>query len=119
VADVLEEMEPDEAADLLAELPPERSQDLLDLMEKDEAADVRKLLAYPEDSAGGLMTTEYATVRAEMTASEALTYIRENCSDAETVFYVYVTNPEGILDGYARCAAWSLPNPNRDGRWKS
>ena len=59
VADVLEEMSPDEAADLLAELPEERSEDILNLMEKDEAADVRKLLAYPIDTAGGLMTTEY------------------------------------------------------------
>ena len=60
VADVLEEMEPDEAADLLGDLPEGRKQDLLALMEKDDADDVRKLLAYPEDSAGGIMTTEYA-----------------------------------------------------------
>ncbi len=112
VADVLEEMEPDEAADLLAELPPERSEDLLALMEKEEAADVRMLLAYPEDSAGGIMTTEYATVRREMTAAEALTYIRENCSDAETVFYVYVTNPEGILEGICSLRSLVFANPN-------
>lgn len=111
VADVLEEMEPDEAADLLAELPPERSKDLLALMEKDEAADVRKLLTYPEDLAGGIMTTEYATVRAEMTATEALTYIRENCSDAETVFYVYVINPEGVLEGVCSLRSLVFANP--------
>jgi len=57
VADVLEEMSPDAAADLLAELPEDRSEDLLNLMEQDEAADVRKLLSYPIDTAGGLMTT--------------------------------------------------------------
>jgi magnesium transporter len=106
VADVLEEMEPDEAADLLAELPPDRSEDLLALMEHDEAEDVRKLLTYPEDSAGGIMTTEFAIVRPDFTASEALTYIRENCSDAETVFYVYVIGPEGTLDGV--CSLRSL-----------
>jgi CBS domain-containing protein len=111
VADVLEEMEPDEAADLLAELPPERSEDLLALMEKEEAADVRKLLAYPEDSAGGIMTTEYATVRAEMTAAEALTYIRENCEDAETVFYVYVTSLEGVLEGICSLRSLVFANP--------
>ena len=75
-------------------------------MEKDEADDVRKLLAYPEDSAGGIMTTEYATVRAEMTASEALQYLRENCPDAETIFYVYVTDPRRPPGGRVlRCAA--------------
>jgi sporulation protein YlmC with PRC-barrel domain len=62
VADILEEMEPDEAADLLAELPEERSRGLLAMMEKEEQEDVRKLLSYPEDSAGGIMTTEYAYV---------------------------------------------------------
>ena len=60
MADLLEEMEPDEAADLLAELPEERSRGLLALMNKEEFEDVRKLLSYPEDSAGGIMTTEYA-----------------------------------------------------------
>jgi magnesium transporter len=112
VADVLEEMEPDEAADLLAELPRERSQDLLALMEKDEAADVRKLLAFPEDSAGGIMTTEFAVVRPDMTASEGLTYIRENCSDAETVFYVYVTSPDGTLEGVCSLRSLVFANPN-------
>lgn len=99
VADVLEEMEPDEAADLLAELPHDRSEDLLALMEKDDAEDVRKLLTYPEDSAGGIMTTEFATVQPEMTAEEALAYIRKNSPDAETVFYVYVTDEAEHLEG--------------------
>jgi Mg2+ transporter MgtE len=111
VADVLEEMEPDEAADLLAELPPERSEDLLALMQQDEADDVRKLLTYPEDSAGGIMTTEFANVHPDLTASEALTYIRENCSDAETVFYVYVIGAEGTLDGVCSLRSLVFANP--------
>jgi CBS domain-containing protein/sporulation protein YlmC with PRC-barrel domain len=111
VADVLEEMEPDEAADLLAELPPERSEDLLALMEQDEAEDVRKLLAYPEDSAGGIMTTEFATVHPEMTASEALTFIRENAADAETVFYVYVVDDENHLVGVCSLRSLVFANP--------
>jgi sporulation protein YlmC with PRC-barrel domain len=53
VADVLEEMAPDEAADLLAELPQDRKHELLELMEDDEAEDVRKLMTFPEDTAGG------------------------------------------------------------------
>ncbi len=99
VADVLDEMEPDEAADLLAELPKERSEDLLELMEKDEAADVRKLLTYPEESAGGIMTTEYAVVPANVTAEQAIQILRETGSDAETIFYVYVTDQSNHLVG--------------------
>ncbi len=99
VADVLEEMAPDEAADLLAELPQERSKSLLRLMEKEEAADVRKLLTYPDDTAGGIMTTEYITVSAARTAAQAMTAIRQEASEAETIFYVYVTDRKGHLDG--------------------
>ncbi len=99
VADVLGEMDPDEAADLLAELPRERSEDLLALMEAEDAQDVRKLLAYPEDSAGGIMTTEYAAVSPEMTAGQAIQFLREKGSEAETIFYVYVTSEQGHLEG--------------------
>jgi magnesium transporter len=99
VADLLEEMAPDEAADLLAELSEERSQELLNLMELEDAQDVRKLLAYPEDSAGGIMTTEYIAVPTGLSAEQALAYIRENAEDAETIFYVYVTAPDGQLAG--------------------
>jgi magnesium transporter len=99
VADVLEEMEPDEAADLLGELPPERSEDLLALMEKDEAEDVRKLLTYPEDSAGGIMTTGFAAVRPDLTAEQAIQALREMEGEAETIFYVYVTDEEEHLIG--------------------
>ncbi|HSA99913.1 MAG TPA: CBS domain-containing protein [Anaerolineales bacterium] len=99
VADILEEMEPDEAADLLAELPEERSRDLLALMQKEESEDVRKLLSYPEDSAGGIMTTEYACVPPDVTAEEAIRYLRQNAGDAETLFYVYVTDTQEHLKG--------------------
>ncbi len=100
VADLLEEMEPDEAADLLAELPEERSRDLLALMNKEDSDDVRKLLSYPEDSAGGIMTTEYAVCLRRMSPpSRRSSYLRENASDAETLFYVYVTDAQDHLMG--------------------
>jgi CBS domain-containing protein len=99
VADVLEEMSPDEAADLLAELPKERSEDLLELMEDDEAEDVRKLLSFPDDSAGGIMTTEYAAVLPNLTAEQAMASLRETSSEAETIFYVYVVDETGHLEG--------------------
>jgi CBS domain-containing protein len=99
VADLLEEMEPDEAADLLAELPEGRSRELLALMNKEDSDDVRKLLSYPEDSAGGIMTTEYACVPPNVTAEAAIMWLRENSSDAETLFYVYVTDEQDRLMG--------------------
>jgi magnesium transporter len=99
VADVLEEMAPDEAADLLAELPHDRSLELLNLMEQEDAEDVRKLLAYPDDSAGGLMTTEFVAVRPNLTAQQVLILLRETAHEAETIYYVYVTDAEQHLQG--------------------
>ncbi len=99
VADLLEEMAPDEAADLLAELPDERSKDLLNLMAADEAKDVRKLLAYPENSAGGIMTTEFVAVRPDLTAEQAIAYLRKMASEIETINYVYATDRDDRLVG--------------------
>jgi magnesium transporter len=99
VADVLEEMAPDEAADLLAELPRDRSLELLSLMEKENAEDVRKLLAYPDDTAGGLMTTEFVAVRPDLTAQQAISLLRETAHEAETIYYVYVTDSDDHLLG--------------------
>jgi magnesium transporter len=99
VADVLEEMEPDEAADLLGDLPKGRKEDLLALMEKDDADDVRKLLAYPEESAGGIMTTEYASIHPNLTATEAIQVLRGMADEVETMFYVYVVDEEEHLIG--------------------
>jgi len=100
-ADILEEMGPDEAADLLADLPDQTSKRLLELMEDEDAADVRRLLAYPEDSAGGIMTTEFAAVPEGYTAGQALDYLRrsEAAQEDEALYYVYVTDASGHLKG--------------------
>ncbi len=99
VADVLEEMAPDEAADLLAELPEDRSQELLSLMEREEAEDVRKLLAYPEDAAGGIMTTDFVAIRLDLTAEQAIAVLRETAPEVDNFFHVYVTDSEDRLVG--------------------
>ncbi len=112
VADVLEEMSPDEAADLLAELPPERSEDLLELMEDEEANDVRMLLSYPEDSAGGMMTTDVATVQPGLTAAKAIDALRNSGSEAESLFYVYVVDDEDHLLGVFSLSDLILAKPS-------
>lgn len=100
-ADVLEEMDPDEAADVLAGMDQQVSEQLLHLMEDDDEEDVRTLLRYPEDSAGGIMTTEFASVPADFTVEQALTHLRTNeeALEDEFMFYVYVLNPKEELLG--------------------
>ena len=68
-------------------------------MEKDEAAEVEELLGYPEESAGGIMTTEFIAVPATLTAAQAIDKLRELEPDAETIYYVYVVDEEVALVG--------------------
>jgi CBS domain-containing protein/sporulation protein YlmC with PRC-barrel domain len=100
-ADILEEMGPDEAADLLADLPQPTSETLLGLMEIDNAEEMRTLLSYPEDTAGGIMTTEFASVPNDLDVSSALEYLR-NSQDAmedEVMYYIHIVDPRGHLRG--------------------
>ena len=98
-ADILEEMSPDDAADLVADLDQDTRDEILALMEKGEADEVQELLGYPEDSAGGIMTTEFVAVEDHLTASEAINRLRELEPDAETIYYVYITDDDGRLVG--------------------
>jgi len=112
-ADILEEMVPDDAADLLGDLPEERADELLELMEAEEAADVKQLLSYPEDSAGGLMTTEFVALPQNLTADEAIARLREQAPDAETIYYVYVTDEAGRLAGVLSLRRLIVAPPDR------
>ncbi len=112
VADVLEEMAPDEAADLLAELPQDRKHELLELMEDDEAEDVRKLLTYPENTAGGIMNTEYFIVPSYFNASQVMERLRDTASEAETIFYIYVADQDEHLLGVFSLRQLVLAQPD-------
>lgn len=90
-ADVLEEMDPGDAADILAELTPQRAEELLELVEPDEAEDLRRLLAYDDKSAGGLMTTEPVILAPDATVAEALARIRSEELPTSLAAQVYVT----------------------------
>jgi len=112
VADVLEEMAPDEAADLLAELSQDRKHELLKLMEVDDAEDVRKLLTYPEDTAGGIMNTEYFIVPSHFNAAQVLERLRETAPEAETIYYIYVTDHDEHLLGVFSLRQLVLAQPD-------
>lgn len=98
-ADVLEKMQPDEAADILGDLSSEKAKAILDRMEKEEAADVEELLEHDEDTAGGLMTTEFLAFPPEQTASQAIEELRRQSPETELIYYIYVVDPEEHLLG--------------------
>ncbi|NLC14686.1 MAG: magnesium transporter, partial [Chloroflexi bacterium] len=94
-------MQPDEAADILADMETDKSEELLNLMEDDDEEDMRTLLRYREDSAGGIMTTEFAWVPENFTVSEALHHLRTNeeALEDEFMFYVYILDENKHLKG--------------------
>ena len=92
-ADVLEAMDPDDAADLLAELPEEDKERLLSLMQPSDAADMRRLMAYEEHTAGGLMTTEPIVLRPDATVADALARVRNRDLSPALAAQVYVCRP--------------------------
>lgn len=104
-AEIIAEMDPDEAADLLGDLPSNLREDLLemmedkDMMEEEEAEDVKELLTYDDESAGGLMTTDYVTVTDTMTAQGVIDKLRSTAPSAETIYYVFVVDQEERLLG--------------------
>jgi magnesium transporter len=111
IAAVLDEMSLDDAADFLGEVSENVKTELLDLMEVEEASDVKELLAYPEDTAGGIMTTEYVAILEDISAEKAIQVLRETAPDAETVYYVYVINTKNQLVGVISLRELIIANP--------
>ena len=112
-ADILEEMGPDDAADLLADLSEERQRELLSLMEPEEADDVRELLAYGEETAGGLMTTDFITVSPDESAQQVIDRLRALRPEADPTYYLYVTDADGVLVGTVTLRGLIIADPER------
>ncbi len=98
-ADVLEELRPDDATDIFGELEPEFSDVVLVQMEPEEARELRELLAYPPETAGGLMTPAFVSIAPTLRANQAIAALRKVAEEAETVNYVYVIDPDDHLLG--------------------
>lgn len=97
LADVLDEMDADDAADVLGDLPPAQAEEALARME--EADDVRPLLVYKDDTAGGLMNPDVFALRDQMTAQQAIDFLRQNEFDTGTPYYLYVVDKDDRLIG--------------------
>jgi len=110
-ADVLEAMNPDEAADILGDLPDKKADEIIGLMEKEEAEDVIELLEHDEDTAGGLMTTEYVSFPPDMTAGEVMKELRLIAPDIEMIYYLYVVDNREHLEGVLSLKDLIMANP--------
>ncbi len=98
-ADIVEEMSPDEAADALAELGMETSEEILEEMEKADESEVRELLEYAEDTAGGMMNTEYVALPDNSTVETAIASLRGHEDLLEALNVLFLIDGSGHLTG--------------------
>ncbi|MBU5226411.1 magnesium transporter [Clostridium senegalense] len=96
---ILKEMSSDEIADLLGSLDEIESKRILDNMPVEEAEDVKQLLTYAPDTAGGIMATEYISIKENMTVKETLKYLQKVAPNAESAYYLYVVDEDEKLKG--------------------
>ncbi|MDO5527820.1 MAG: magnesium transporter [Paracoccus sp. (in: a-proteobacteria)] len=99
LARLMSAMSHDERADLWKRLSPELRDALSPAMARAEREDMRRLSAYPEDTAGAVMTSDYATIRPDMLVGEALESLRVQARDAETIYTAYVVDARHRLLG--------------------
>jgi magnesium transporter len=98
IAFLLKDLGPDDVAYILGVLEEERAKDVLALMRTEDSSEVADILKYPKDTAGAIMTTEFFSLPEEATAQEAIRRLQQ-ATDAEMVFYIYVTDKDERLVG--------------------
>jgi magnesium transporter len=110
---LLERMPVDEAVDLLGDIPESQRLRLLKLFARQEAGELEELLAYGDDTAGGLMTPDYIAVSPEATAEEVISKLRLVSAEVETIYYVYVVSEDGKLQGVLSLRDLIVSRPGR------
>jgi magnesium transporter len=98
IAWLIKDLAPDDVAYILGVLPEERAKEILSLMRAEDSTEVADILKYPKDTAGGIMTTEFFALQEDSTAQDAIRRLQQ-ATDAEMVFYIYVTDKEDKLVG--------------------
>lgn len=101
VVPIIAAMSPDDAADLLSELPQDKATSIISQMTDDEAVgDLYELLSFKDDSAGGIMSTDYLALPARMVVEDALRHLRESYEKFEDVYDIFVVDDEDKLVGW-------------------
>ena len=111
ISKLLEAMPHDDRVELLRQLDPDVVEDLLPLVAKADREDIRRLLSYPEDSAGAMMTTDYAWLPRDLTVAQAIEDLRKQASDKETIYYIYVLDENRRMLGFVSLRHLILAKP--------
>ncbi len=99
IARFIGELPPDDRVDLLNEVEPSIVEQLMPLIPLEERRDIQRLRSYPEDTAGAVMTTEFARLSEALSVGDALLEIGKQAEELETIYYLYVVDDEDHLHG--------------------
>ena len=110
---VVEEMATDDAADLLSELEDEKAENILDGMEIEHSVEVRELLTHEEDTAGGIMTTDFIALKTGYSVDQTIAVLRQEAREAENIYYLYVLDDLGHLVGVVTLRSLIVASPER------
>ncbi len=110
-AGIMQEMSIDETVDLLKLLPRVEASKFLSYLQGSKLKKVEKLISYPDDTAGGLMTTEYLQARPDWTVEQATAEVRQLSPKLRSIMYLYITDEEGIFKGSVSVRQLLLGNP--------
>jgi magnesium transporter len=116
VADIMDNMNPDDAADILITMPKERASEVLKQLcsiSKEHASDIHGLMAYRENSAGGMMNTEFIYVHPDQKVSDAFTKLRTHGRDIDMIYYLYVLDEKEHLVGVFSLRDMLLADPQK------
>jgi len=111
-AEIFECMPSDNRADFFQHLTQDEQVALLPYLSKRVREDVIQLSAYPPETAGGIMSTDFATVQSDMTCAEAIAKVRKDAPSKKTVYYVYVVNNEQKMIGFITLKDLIMAEPN-------
>lgn len=96
---IIHEMSSDELVDLLEAVTGDEAKSIMIKMDKEDVDEVNELLTYPPDSAGGIMATEFVSIKENMTIGETLHYLQKETPDVDNAYYIYVVDENALLKG--------------------
>jgi magnesium transporter len=112
IGPLIGDLAPDDRVDILNLVSPEVVRELLPLVPSEERRDINRLRAYPEGTAGAMMTTEFARLSENLTVTEAIEAVRKQAEQSETVYYLYVVDDQDHLRGLVSLRQLVLARPD-------
>ncbi len=99
ISDIIDELETDDATDIVSELPEDVAEEVLNNMDEEDSEDVKELLKYGEETAGGIMSSDFVAVEDYETIRAAIREVRNNAENFDQIYHIYVLNEEDVLVG--------------------